>query len=107
VLSLFPTEEKFKSLSSANNGSVDVVKWCFFFFSLFRIDTGGVAAATETAGSVGFAGPAGGADNKDNGSSTCAVYAPLVTTEVKSTLILTVFYPDQLIDEALICKLRQ
>ena len=51
-----------------------VVKWCFFFFSLFRIDTGAVDVGGEAVVPAGFDGPAGDGDNKDKGNSTCAVY---------------------------------
>jgi len=70
LFNFFPTDAKFRSLSSANNGSVEDVKW-YFFLSSFRRDTTGADDGGDPTGPVdpeavdGF-----GGEIRETGSST-------------------------------------
>lgn len=102
--------EKFRSRSSENSGSIDVVKWCFFFFSLFSIVTGAVETGGEVPGAAGAEGPGAGGESNDNGSSTWAVLRVQLlfgSVGLKLLKTLTVLDTNKLVDEALVCELCQ
>jgi hypothetical protein len=71
LLSRLPTAAKFRSLSSANNGSVEALNWCFFLFSFLSEATGALGCAGDVPGANVFDGPgAGGGVSKETGNST-------------------------------------
>lgn len=68
MFNFLPTDEKLRSRNSAKRGSVEVVKWCFFFASFLTLITGAVV----TVDVEGLLDDGAGGVNKEIGSSTWA-----------------------------------